>query len=240
MRATITRIAAITLALLALSAVVWAEDAKAPTTNGFRLPESMWHVKPGPIAPGKSASRAYDYNAPTFSWEGEGIMTTVKSQGGTGACWIFADIAQLEARVNNKPLIPSGAPALPNYSEQDVANYYPLENFLNGGNAFMTASYFMQNGVANDGPLAWLGYRMPWEPNLPRFVNLDHWHYYGNLSGNPSTSQADINGIKALLADGPVFSAMSVNVATNWDANWAIWWFRATSLPSRKNWTTAC
>ena len=194
-----------------------AAQSTAQHGTGFYLPESMRNVKTDRVeapVPAKGA-RALNPTASAQSWVDPNYVTTIKNQGSTGACWIFSEAAELEARINilnSSTSVDTATLTTPDYSEQDVANYYPESNFLLGGNAFMTASYFMQYGAANQTDEPWLnGLRGPWEPNLPRRVDLSGWRYYGSTS---------VSGIKTLLASGPVFSGMSTAVATDWDETW--------------------
>lgn len=209
--------AGLAMAALAIPAGAQQVPQSAKAGNGFYLPESMWNVKPGAIPEVKPLSRAWSPSAAAFNWRDEGYMTSVKDQGQTGSCWAFADIGILEGRVN---LIgPNQAPALPDYSEQDVINFFPA-GCQGGGNAFMTSSYFMAYGLASEVDEPWLGYDADWNPDLPRSVNVTEWNYLGDLSGNPSTSATDVDTIKYLLAGGPVFTAMSTTVASAWDSTW--------------------
>ena len=180
--------------------------------RGFRLPAHLAQVKPGGTGISR-VSQALTALPASLDWstKNPARVSPVTDQGQTNTCWLFATIGEVESRV----MITDSTSSAPDYSEQDVVNYFPYEDsFTIGGDEQMVVSYLAQYGTVNESVVPWLGYaRGTWNPNTPHLKNVTKWNYYGDLSG---TSTQNVTFIKNLLLTGPVYTSICVSALRQW------------------------
>lgn len=180
---------------------------KSNFTTGWYMPYDMSDIKPG------KHEEVKDAYASSFSWVSAGV-TPPKDQGNTGTCWIFASVGDMESKVKIRETPSSD----PDYSEQDVGNYYPSDNFSSGGNCFMVSSFYKHYGTVKESDEPWAASHKSWDSSNPKVKNVVNWVFMGDVhsrSGSPYSG--DVMTIKQALMNGPVATSMSVSTIMQYD-----------------------
>ena len=129
----------------------------------------------------------------SFSWQTQGMVTSVKSQGNCGACWAFASIALLESAVKIHDGIDD------NLSEQWLVS---CTNAGSCDGADTHAFAYMGNGTAKESCFPYQAANVACKSGCRLYYPL--WGY-GNLSNYVSNLK------NAIYTYGPIFTSVYVD-----------------------------
>ena len=133
----------------------------------------------------------------TWDWRSQGVMTSVKNQGGCGSCVAFGTIGAFEAviRIN-------GGPAF-DLSEADLFFCGCGECCNDGWYISQAVSRLYNHGVPYEACFPYMAYNMPCDPCDDREDIIEKPTGYGYLS-DPSSIKSTINNY------GPVITSFAV------------------------------
>jgi len=171
------------------------------------LPDNIRFVldKPKPIVEFRPFGTALAGIPSSYDTMALGYVTPVKHQMSCGSCWIFAAIADFESDVA------IGESSLFDFSEQQVGDcniWSDVNDFCNGGDAFITTNYFTKYGSSDEACHPYEETQGTCE-QCPILKNVDNWRIITWADGNESEYIATIKN--AIFNYGPVFSTIYSN-----------------------------
>jgi len=168
----------------------------------------------------------------SFDWRTQGKITSVKNQGGCGACYAFAGIANVESKI----LIDTNTTNITNpvnYSENNAkeCNWRELTNYTtvnpsppphllpwgscDGGNYRMLASLFSQKGIVLESDDPYVVGDVACNSSCPYNKTLLDWRI---ISGGSIPNTAVLKNY--IYTYGPVYTAAYADSSQGFDGNY--------------------